>query len=78
MNSIRALSKFSHIAFSVDTALAGERLAMILDKLYLALIEFLASLLGSSPVLTGCHMALQSAVPCKSLMAIWTLIRFFT
>lgn len=50
----------------------------ILNKLYLAFIEFLASFLGSGPILTGCHMALQCAVPCKSLMTIWTLIRFFT
>lgn len=48
------------------------------NKLYLAFIEFLASFLGSGPILTGCHMALQCTVPCKSLMAIWTLVRFFT
>lgn len=46
--------------------------------LYLAFIELLTSFLGSSPILTGCHMALQCAIPCKSLMTIWTLIRFFT
>lgn len=72
--------KKGKIFFStVDTALAGERLmALILDKLYLAFIEFLASFLGSGPILTGCHMALQCAVPCKMLMAIWTLVRLFT
>lgn len=50
----------------------------ILDRMYLAFIEFLASLLGSNPILTGSHMALQCAVPCKSFVTVWTLIGFFT
>lgn len=45
---------------------------------YLAFIEFLASFLGSSPVLTGRHMALQRAVPRKTFMAVRTFVWFFT
>lgn len=51
--------------------------ALIMENTYLAFIELLSSFLGTGPVLTGRHMALQCAIPCKSLMTIWTLVRFF-
>lgn len=44
---------------------------------YLAFIELLSSFFGTGPILTGGHMALQCAVPRKSLMTIRTFIRFF-
>lgn len=62
----------------VPKPLVQHWMALIGDKLYLAFIEFLASFLGSGPILTGCHMALQRAVPCKPLVTVWTLVRFFT
>lgn len=50
---------------------------LIMENIYLAFIELLSSFLGTGPILTGRHMALQCAIPCKSLMTIRTLIRFF-
>lgn len=51
---------------------------LIVEIFYLAFIELLPSFFGTGPVLTGGHMALQCAVPRKSLMTIRTFIRFFT
>lgn len=47
-------------------------------NIYLAFIELLSSFFGTGPVLTGGHMALQCAVPRKSLVTIRTFVRFFT
>lgn len=51
---------------------------LIVKTFYLAFIELLSAFFGTGPVLTGGHMALQCAVPRKSLMTIRTFIRFFT